>query len=70
MNETDERALEAFSRGEMPAIEVRRRLGDATFGEILALLSERDLPLPRAPVVGREAQINLARTWMFPKHGP
>jgi hypothetical protein len=61
-------ALEAYSRGDMTALELRRRLGGATYGEVLRLLSEQNLPLPRAPVAGREAQIERARAWMFPKH--
>jgi len=68
MSESDMQALEAFSRGEMSALDLRRRLGGATFGEILGLLRDRDLPLPRAPVAGREEQISRARSWMFPKH--
>jgi hypothetical protein len=64
----EKQALEAFSRGEMTAIELRRRLGGATYGEVLSLLSEHGLPLPRAPVAGREEQIARARAWMFPKH--
>jgi len=69
VSEPDVQALEAFSRGEMSAIDLRRRLGGATFGEVLVLLRDRDLPLPRAPVAGREEQISRARSWMFPKHG-
>ena len=69
MSEPDVQALEAFSSGEMSAIELRRRLGGATFGEVLGFLRDRDLPLPRAPVAGREEQISRARSWMFPKHG-
>ncbi len=49
MNEKEKEALQAFSHGEMTALELRRRLGGATYGEILSLLSEQDLPLPRAP---------------------
>jgi len=70
MNEKVKLALEAFSKGGMTAIELRRRLGGATYGEVLSLLSEAELPLPRAPVAGREEQINRARSWMFPKHAP
>ena len=63
-------ALEAFSRGEMTALELRRRLGGATYGEVLQRLSEESLPLPRAPEAGREEQIARAREWMFPKNVP
>jgi hypothetical protein len=70
MNDSDRQALEAYSRGDMTAIELRRRLGDATFGEVLALLREAGLPLPRAPVAGREDQIRRARAWMFPQNVP
>ena len=68
MDEKEEQALGAYSRGEMTALELRRRLQDASYGEVLRLLSEEGLPLPRAPVAGREAQIERAREWMFPKH--
>jgi hypothetical protein len=61
-------ALEAYSRGDMSAIGLRRRLGGATYGEVLSLLSEHNLPLPRAPIAGREVQIERARSWLFPKH--
>jgi hypothetical protein len=54
-------ALEAYSRGDMPAIELRRRLRGATYGEVLRLLSEQNLPLPRAPVAGREQDIERER---------
>ncbi|MEO5331388.1 MAG: hypothetical protein H7839_05140 [Magnetococcus sp. YQC-5] len=70
MNEQQKSALEAFSSGKMTAIELRRRFGGATYGDILLLLSELDLPLPRAPTMGREEQIRLAHSWMFPKHVP
>lgn len=63
---TDKQALEAYSRGEMTAIELRRRLGGATYGEVLERLGAAALPLPRAPEKGREAQIARARLWMFP----
>ena len=67
MDEKEERALQAYSRGEMTALELRRRLRGASYGEVLRLLSEAGLPLPRASVAGREAQIQQAREWMFPK---
>lgn len=65
---TERETLEAFSRGEMTALELRRRLGGATFGEVLQRLAQEGLPLPRAPTKGREPQIARAREWMFP-HG-
>jgi len=68
MAEKENQALAAYSRGDMTAIELRRRLHGASYGEVLRLLSEAGLPLPRAPVAGREAQIARARAWMFPKH--
>src|SRR5271163_4359188 len=61
-------ALEAYSRGAMSALELRRRLGGATYGDVLRLLSEAALPLPRAPIAGREEQLERAREWMFPKN--
>ncbi len=63
-------ALEAFSRGEMTALDLRRRLGGATYGEILQQLSKEHLPLPRVPTTGREEQISRAHDWMFPKRAP
>jgi len=69
MDESDFQALAAYSRGEMTAIDLRRRLGGIGYGEVLRLLSEQNLPLPRAPTAGREADIARARAWMFPKDG-
>jgi hypothetical protein len=68
MDERQKRALEAYSRGELAALELRRRLGGATFGEVLRFLGEAGLPLPRAAIDGREDQVKRAREWMFPKH--
>ena len=70
MDESQRQQLTKFSRGDMTALELRRRLGGATYGEVLELLSEAELPLPRAPVVGREEQISRARAWMFPHRVP
>ncbi len=61
-------ALAAFSHGDMTALDLRRRLGGATYGDVLLLLSEANLPLPHASQVGREADIARARAWLFPKH--
>jgi hypothetical protein len=68
MDETDAAALKAFSDGQMTALELCRRLQGATYGDVLRLLSERNLPLPRAGSSGREADIQRARAWLFPKH--
>ncbi len=68
MTDAEKKALESYSRGEMDAIELRRRLNGATYGDVLRLLSEASLPLPRAPTAGREEQIRRARAWMFPKN--
>jgi hypothetical protein len=68
MKMTEEEALVAYSRGAMTALELRRRLGGVSYGDVLRLLSRADLPLPRAPMIGREGQIERARSWMFPKH--
>jgi hypothetical protein len=62
-------ALQAYSRGDLSAIDLRRRLKDATFGDVLALLRAEGLKLPRAPTAGREEQLARAREWLFPKHG-
>ena len=40
MDESDFQALAAYSRGEMTAIDLRRRLGGIGYGEVLRLLSE------------------------------
>lgn len=61
--------LEAYSTGKMDAITLRTRLDGATFGEVLMLLREAGLPLPKAPVEGREVDIARARQWLFPEHG-
>jgi len=67
MDKADYQSLEAYSRGEMSALELRRRLDEATYGDIPRLPSEASLPLPRAPTAGREAQIERARAWMSPR---
>ncbi len=61
-------ALRAYSQGELTAIDLRRRLDGATYGDVLRLLGEHDLPLPRAPQHGREEQLARARAWLFPAH--
>jgi hypothetical protein len=61
--------LKLYSDGEMSALELRRRLGEASYGDVLRLLSDAELPLPRASQAGREAEIAQARAWLFPNHG-
>lgn len=61
--------LERYSRGEISAVELRRRLGDITYGDVLIELAAHGLPLPRAPQQGREDRLALAREMLFPK-GP
>ena len=68
LDDTARGLVESYSHGEMTALDLRRRLGNATYGDILLLLSEADLPLPRAPTAGREETLKRAREWMFPKH--
>lgn len=59
--------LERYSEGQISAIELRRRLGGITFGDVLIELAKRDLPLPRAPEAGRRQRIAAARALLFPK---
>lgn len=58
--------LKAYSRGEISAIDLRRRLGGIGYGDILRLLADAHLPLPRIPTAGREAHLDQARRWLFP----
>jgi hypothetical protein len=67
MDEQQKRDVEAYSRCEMTAIDLRRKYGDATYGDIILWLAELGLPLPRASQAGREEQIAHARGWMFSK---
>jgi hypothetical protein len=59
--------LRDYSRGEITAIDLRTRLDGATFGEVLMLLGEYDIPLPTAPREDREDRLELARSWLFPR---
>jgi hypothetical protein len=68
MDDKQRRALEAYPRGEMADLELRRRLGGPICGEVLRLLGEAGLPSPRTAVESREDQIRLAREWMLAKH--
>ena len=58
--------LRRYSEARMSAVELRRALGGATFGDVLIELARRDLPLPRAPEAGRQQRIAAARKLLFP----
>lgn len=62
------RLISSYSSGAASAVDVRRALGDVTFGDLLMLLGEAGLCLPASPVEGREADLARAREWMFPAH--
>jgi hypothetical protein len=70
MGEAELQALRDYSGGRMSAIELRRRLGDATYGEVLMRLGAAGLPLPCVSTPDREARLARARAWMFPHHAP
>jgi hypothetical protein len=63
-------ALRGYSEGKISAIDLRRRLDGATYGEVLRLLGAENLPLPRASQHGRESELERARRWLFPAHEP
>lgn len=68
MSELNEQTIIArYARGQITALEARRRLGNITYGELLRLLADAGLPLPRTPVSGREATLARARQWLFPE---
>lgn len=68
LSQRQREALHGYSAGKVTAIDLRRRLGGATYGEVLRLLGAENLPLPRAPQQGREEQLERARRWLFPTH--
>ncbi len=57
--------IKAYSEGRLSSLELRRRY-DVTFADILVAVSKANLPLPRAPVAGREQDIARARELLFP----
>lgn len=61
--------LTAFSTGALSAIDVRRALGNITYGELFRLVADANLHLPDSPATGREATLAKAQAWMFPKPG-
>ena len=68
MTESEKTALlTRYSHGAISAIELRRRLGNASYGDVLIELAALGLPLPRASQAGREGRIARARELLFPK---
>lgn len=65
MSEPDAQILRAYSAGAMSAHDARRRLGDCSYADLLIALAAQNLPLPRAPLAGREATVERARQWLF-----
>ena len=61
----DDKTLRAYSSGEKSALDIRREF-NATFADILVGIAKLDLPLPRASIAGREAELTKAREWLFP----
>ena len=61
--------LQRYSRGDFTALDLRRRLNDATYGEVFVAMSGADLPSPTASQKGREERIALAKSWLFPANG-
>ncbi len=60
------RLLREHSVARLTALDLRRALDGATYGEVLRMRADAGLPLPRAFVEGREEQIAEARAWMLP----
>lgn len=60
MDMTGKEAAEAYSAGRMSRRELMDRLDTDDFGEVLRLLAQHGLRLPRAPLAGREEAFALA----------
>jgi hypothetical protein len=50
LNPSQMQALQDYSKGKITAIDLRRRFGGATYGDVFRLLAEEGLPLPQAPL--------------------
>lgn len=59
--------LERYSHAEISAVELRRRLGNISYADVIIELAKRDLPLPRASQKGREERLAKAHEWLFPR---
>ena len=60
-----ETLLGRYSQAQISIVELRRLLGDISFGDVIRALAKLNLPLPRAPVAGREDRIERARELLF-----
>jgi len=58
--------LERYSRADITAAELRRRLGNISYADVIIELGKRNLPLPRASEKGREERLAKAHAWLFP----
>jgi hypothetical protein len=58
--------LERYSHAEISAAELRRKLGDISYADVIIELAKRNIPLPRASQKGREERLARAHAWLFP----
>jgi hypothetical protein len=61
-----ETLIKRYADAQISSVELRRLLGDVSYGDIIVELAALNLPLPQAPTAGREARIAFARDLMFP----
>jgi hypothetical protein len=58
--------LERYSHAKISAAELRRRLGNISYADVIIELAKRNIPLPRASQKGREERLAKAHGWLFP----
>jgi hypothetical protein len=61
-----ETLIKRYADAQISSVELRWLLGDISYGDIIVELAALNLPLPQAPVAGREERIELAHNLMFP----
>jgi hypothetical protein len=49
-----------------PHADLRRRLGDISYADVIIEPAKRNIPLPRASHKGREERLAKAHGWLFP----
>jgi hypothetical protein len=59
--------LQRYSHAEISAAELRRKLGDISYADVIIELAARNIPLPRASQKGREDRLAKAHAWLFPR---